>query len=98
MNSVGKTRCVRAFLEDNRTTIGIAQLPPANAGDFAVWPGAVRHRLIRYQRLMVAKVAISKSKERSLPIPKGIDFIAGAWLRYAVTWSAAETQKRGKVL
>src|SRR5881275_728229 len=98
MNSIGETRCIRAFLEDNRTAIGIAQLPPANAGNFAVWPCAGRHRLISYERLMVAKVAISKSKERSLPIPQVIDFIAGAWLRDAVTRAAAYTQNRVKGL
>ena len=80
MNPIGKPRCISALLENDRVAIGTAQLLPANACHFAVWPCAGRHRLVGHQRLVRAKVAIGKPKQRPLSLQE-IDSISGTWLR-----------------
>ena len=68
MNSIGKTRRVSAFLENNGVIVGAAQFPPANAGHGAVRSCSGIHRLIGDQRFVVAKVTIGKPKQRTLAI------------------------------
>src|SRR4029077_17466689 len=93
MNPIGKTRRIGALLENDRTAIGTAQFVPANACHFAVWSSAGRHRLVRHQRLMRAKVAIGKPKQRPLSLQE-IDSIGGTWLRNAVTAASAWSKDR----
>src|SRR5437667_5462882 len=89
MNAIRKTGRIRPLLEDKWTTIGAAQLPPPDAGYLPVWSSPRGHRLISYQRFMVAKVTIGKPKERPLSIAQVIDSIAGTWLRNTCSSTAA---------
>ena len=95
MNPIGKTRCISALLEDNRTTIGTAQFIPTNPRHFAVWPCAGRHRLVRHERLVRAKVAIGKPKQRPPSLQK-IDSIGGTWLRDTIAAATAWGEDRVK--
>src|ERR1041384_6709866 len=68
-----------ALLKNYRTIIGTAQLIPANACHDAIWACTSRHRLISYQRFVIAKVAIGKPKQRPLSLQK-VDFLCGIGL------------------
>ena len=81
MNPIGKTRRIRALLENNRIVVGTAQFIPTNAGHCAVRSWAGIHRLIGDQRFVVAKVTIGKPKQRALAIAQMIDFAGGTRLR-----------------
>ena len=81
MNPIGKTRRVRAFLENNGVIVRAAQFPPANARHCTVRSCSGIHRLIGDQRFMVAKVTIGKPKQRTLAIPQMIDLDGGTRLR-----------------
>src|SRR4026208_191376 len=93
MNPIGKTGRIGALLKNNRTAIGTEQLVPANARSLAVWSSAGRHRLVRHQRLVGAKVAIGKPKQRP-PSLQEIDSIGGTWLRDTVTTPTAWSEDR----
>src|SRR6185369_1448249 len=99
MNAIGKTGRIGALLEDNRTAIGTAQFVPANARHYSVRSCPGRDRLVRHQRLVRAKIAVGKPKQRPLSLQK-IDSIGSTWLRNTITsataWSEDGVERIGR--